>query len=274
MLGTGYPRPDPKRMGPSLAIVVKNHAYIVDAGPGVVRRAEEAFRNGVKELEGKKLKCVFLTHLHSDHTLGLPDLIYTPWTGGGRTQPIEIYGPRGVARMVKNITAAFKEDIRLRISGLEHANKSGWKTRVNEIKPGIIYSDARVKITAFKVDHGGWKHAYGFKFVMRDKTIVVSGDTRPCAEIMKHAMGCDILVHEVYAEKKFKKFTKHWKKYCRSFHTSTSELAKIANITKPKILVLNHTMPFGDIKESQILLELKKQYKGKIMYPDDLDVIM
>src|SRR3989338_9121481 len=104
MLGTGYPYPDPKRMGPSLAIVAVDRAYIVDAGPGIVRRAEEAFRNVVKELELKKLERVFITHLHSDHTLGLPDLIYTPWVCGPRIKPIKIYGPHGIRRMVKNIT--------------------------------------------------------------------------------------------------------------------------------------------------------------------------
>ncbi len=95
LLGTGTPGPLPDRSGPATAIVVNDTAYLVDFGPGVVRRANAAFLDkGIKALEPTKLRVAFVTHLHSDHTVGYPDLIFTPWTVGRRV-PLEVYGPKG-----------------------------------------------------------------------------------------------------------------------------------------------------------------------------------
>ena len=101
-LGTGTPLPDPDRNGPATAIVVDSIAYLFDAGTGIVRRAEAASRAGIPALKTMKLGRVFLTHLHSDHTLGLADLIFTPWIAG-RVAPMEIFGPPGTKRLVNGI---------------------------------------------------------------------------------------------------------------------------------------------------------------------------
>jgi len=131
LLGTGNPQPDPDRSGPATAVVVDGSAYLVDFGPGVVRRAAAAFRDkGVKALEPANLRVVFATHLHSDHTAGYPDLILTPWVMGRRS-PLEVYGPEGIRSMTEHVLAAYKEDIRVRTEGLEHALSEG--VRVNEI---------------------------------------------------------------------------------------------------------------------------------------------
>ncbi len=106
LLGTGTPNPDPERSGPAVAVVVNGSVYLLDAGPGIVRRAEAARRHGVEALTQDNLKIVFLTHLHSDHTLGLPDLIFSPWVSG-RTAPLEVYGPRGTRAMTAHLTAAY-----------------------------------------------------------------------------------------------------------------------------------------------------------------------
>jgi ribonuclease BN (tRNA processing enzyme) len=121
LLGTGTPNADPDRSGPSVAIVVNETPYIVDFGPGVVRRAAAAFRNGVKALEVSNLKIAFLTHLHTDHTVGYPDLIFTPWVLG-RDRPLEVYGPPGIKSMTEYILKAYEKDIDVRIHGLEPAN--------------------------------------------------------------------------------------------------------------------------------------------------------
>src|SRR5262249_51034927 len=156
LLGTGTPNADPDRSGPAVAIVVDETPYLVDFGPGVVRRAAAAYRKGVKALAMPKLTRAFVTHLHTDHTAGYPDLIFTPWVLE-REQPLEVYGPKGLKSMTDHILKAYREDIRIRLEGLEPANETGYKVKVTEIKPGLIYSDQNVRVTAFLVKHGSWK---------------------------------------------------------------------------------------------------------------------
>ncbi len=129
ILGTGTPNPDPVRSGNSLAIVVKDTPYIIDFGPGLIRRAaamSPRYGGKIKGLSVKNIKRAFLTHLHSDHTTGYPDLILTPWVMG-RDEPLEVYGPEGIAKMTKHILAAYKEDINIRLYGIEPANNQGWR---------------------------------------------------------------------------------------------------------------------------------------------------
>ena len=134
VLGTGTPEPYPDRSGPAVAIVVNGAAYLVDCGPGIVRRAEAAEQNGIKALNVKNLKIVFITHLHSDHTLGYPDLIFSPWVLH-RKVPLQAYGPHGLHRMTDHILKAWQEDIRVRTTGLEEADRTGYKVEVHEIFP-------------------------------------------------------------------------------------------------------------------------------------------
>ena len=142
LLGTGTPNADPDRSGPSLAIVVGDTSYIVDFGPGVVRRAASLSKNrgdSFEALNPENLKIAFLTHLHSDHTAGYADLILTPWVLG-RSEPLKVFGPKGLKRMTEKIVDAYNEDISYRIQGLEPANENGWKVKVNEIDEGLIYT--------------------------------------------------------------------------------------------------------------------------------------
>ncbi|HNS87343.1 MAG TPA: MBL fold metallo-hydrolase, partial [Parvularculaceae bacterium] len=135
ILGTGTPNADPDRSGPGLAIIVDGKPYLVDAGPGIVRRAAAAERNGENALAPEKLDTAFLTHLHSDHTLGLPDLIYTPWVLE-RAAPLRLFGPPGTRKMAAHLQKAFAEDIDLRLNGSQPSTPEGWKTDVAEIKSG------------------------------------------------------------------------------------------------------------------------------------------
>lgn len=152
-LGTGMPRPDPGRQGPSLAIVANGKAYVVDAGVGVVRQAAAAYARGISALHADQLDIAFLTHLHSDHTLGLPDLILTPWVMH-RAVPLRLFGPVGTQAMADNIEKAYAEDIKVRIEGLERQTTNGHQVVVHEVQPGVVYQDADVKVTAFAVEHG------------------------------------------------------------------------------------------------------------------------
>jgi len=270
LLGTGTPNADPTRSGPALAIVVKGRVYLVDCGPGVVRRAAAAYLNGVEALAMERLTHVFITHLHSDHTLGYPDLIFSPWTLG-RNVPLEAYGPPGLKDMTRHISEAYREDIKIRTGGLEPALADGYLVNVHEFSAGLVYQDDNVRVIAFPVKHGSWKHAFGFRFETADRTIVVSGDTAPSEELIRQAKGCDVLVHEVYSQRGFTTRPPEWQRYHASFHTSSTELAAIANEVKPRLLVLTHLLLWGSTP-AELLAEIRRDYDGEVRCGADLDV--
>ncbi len=273
LLGTGNPNPDPNHAGPATAIVVNDTPYIIDFGAGVVRRAAAVsprYGGSIKGLAVKKIKRAFLTHLHSDHTVGYPDLILTPWVMG-RDEPLEVYGPEGIISMTENILSAYREDIRYRLYGLEPANNQGWRVHAHEIKEGVIYTDDNVKVEAFAVKHGSWPNAFGFRFTTPDRIIVISGDTRPCENIVKYSKGADILIHEVYCKKTYERKNEFWKKYHAQNHTSTYELAEIAQKARPGLVILYHILFWG-ADEQQLLDEMKEKYDGKVVAGRDLDI--
>lgn len=269
LLGTGTPIADPLRFGPAVAVVVNDQPYLVDFGPGVVRRAAAAAASGVKGLTPPRLTRAFATHLHSDHTSGYPDLIFTPGVVG-RSQPLEVYGPPGLSHMTGHILEAYQEDLRERIEGLEPVHTGAYDIHANEIEPGPIYQDENVQVIAFAVRHGSWP-AYGYKFVTPDRTVVISGDTAPVESLVAQARGCDILVHEVYAVKGFNTRSADWQKYHSSVHTSAHELGQIAKQVQPKLLVLYHQLFWGATEE-ELLAEVHSRYSGRVISGRDLDV--
>lgn len=211
MLGTGTPNPTPERMGPCAAVIVDGQAYLVDFGVGLVRRAAEMTECGIEALAAAKLTRGFLTHLHSDHTLGLPDLILTPWVLK-RSEPLKLFGPAGTEAMVDHLLKAYAVDIQSRQDGLEQANQVGIQVEVTEIDEGVVYQDERVTVEAFRVNHPPFE-AYGYKFTCPDKVIVFSGDTTPTDNIIQWAQGCDILVHEVFSAQGVKQRSPVWQRY-------------------------------------------------------------
>jgi ribonuclease BN (tRNA processing enzyme) len=270
LLGTGTPNADPDRFGPSIAIVVNDTPYIVDFGPGVVRRASAAARKGVKGLAMPKLTRAFVTHLHSDHTVGYADLIFTTWVLE-RKDPLEVYGPKGLRAMTENIVKAYKQDLDMRLFGGEPSNKTGYKVNAHEIKPGVIYKDANVTVKAFAVKHGSWKEAFSFRFETPDKTIVISGDCAPSQSVIEACQGCDVLLHEVYSQTGFLKRPPEWQRYHSQFHTSSRELAEIATKARPGLLILYHQLFWGT-PEEELLNEIRSGYSGKVVSGRDLDI--
>ena len=273
-LGTGTPGPTPDRQGPSLAVVAGGTAYLVDVGVGVVRQANAAYVGGVGALNPRQLHIAFVTHLHSDHTLGLPDLVLTPWVMG-RVAPIELYGPPGIAAMAENILKAYAQDIHIRTTGLEEANLTGYKVDVHEIKPGDVYQDANVKVTAFAVRHGSWPLALGYRFDASGKSIVISGDTAPEERVVQACSGCDLLIHEVYIGLPTSTVhpAEHWVKYMAEFHTSATQLADIATRAHAKALAATHLAFMQGATESDVLVALKKGYNGRVLVAHDLEVV-
>jgi len=270
LLGTGTPNADPDRSGPSTAIVVNGTPYIIDFGPGVVRRAAAAYRKGVEGLAVNNLKKAFVTHLHSDHTVGYPDLIFTPAVLD-RNAPLEVYGPAGIKAMTEHILKAYEQDIRIRVDGLERGNAEAYKVNVHEVKPGVIYKDENVTVKAFLVNHGSWPQAFGYRFETPDRTIVISGDCGPSPSIIENCNGCDVLIHEVYSQAGFSRRPPKWQKYHSSFHTSSKELAEIATKARPGLLILYHQL-IWDSTEEELLKEIRQGYNGKVVSGHDLDV--
>jgi ribonuclease BN (tRNA processing enzyme) len=270
VLGTGTPEPYPDRSGPAVAIVVNGTPYLVDCGPGVVRRAEAAEQNGIRALNVENLKIVFITHLHSDHTLGYPDLIFSPWVLH-RKAPLQAYGPRGLRKMTGHIIKAWKEDIQVRTTGLEEADRTGYRVEVHEISPGVVYRDQNVKVTAFAVKHGSWKQAFGYRFDTADRSIVLSGDTAPTDTVVQACNGCDVLLHEVYNPKGSEMRQEHWNEYFAAFHTSPQQLGEIATRAHPKLLVLYHQV-LEHLPEQDLVEQVGHYYPGKFVSAHDLGV--
>ena len=265
LLGTGTPNADPERSGPAVAVVAGGVPYVVDCGAGVVRRAAAA------HIKPADLKIAFVTHLHSDHTVGLADLILTPWTLE-RVEPLELYGPPGIRSMASHVLAAYREDIRVRLNGGEPSNKTGYRVNAHEIRAGVVYRDANVTVTAFRVVHGEWRDAFGYRFDTADgRSIVISGDTGPSDAVVKACNGCDVLVHEVYSTAGFLRRPVEWQRYHARYHTSAAELGEIATKARPGVLVLTHQLYWGTADE-ELLAEVVKGYAGKVVSGRDLGV--
>jgi ribonuclease BN (tRNA processing enzyme) len=265
LLGTGTPNPEPQHMGPAVAVVSGDRVYLVDCGPGIVRRAAEA------GLKMEQLTRVFVTHLHSDHTAGYPDLILTP-PNAGRREPLEAFGPPGLRSMTAHVLAAWKQDLDIRLHGTQPVTPRGFAVEAHDVKSGQVYRDAGMRIVAFAVDHGAWKHAYGYRFEAPDKVIAISGDTTYSRSLIQAAKGCDILVHEVYSEKGLANRTPDWQRYHSAVHTSAPDVGRVAAEVRPKKLVLYHLLPMGE-KPEEVLGEVRRYFDGVVIYGADLDVI-
>jgi len=265
MLGTGTPNCEPDRAGAAVAVVVDKIPYIIDCGAGIVRQAAAA------GIPINQLNRLFITHLHSDHTIGYPDIILSPAVLG-RQNALQSFGPPGLQSMTNHLLTAYQEDIHERCDGLEHGNRNAYQVKVHEIETGEIYHDDQVRIEAFRVQHGSWQHAFGFRFQTKNKTIVISGDTIPCETLINNAQGCDVLVHEVYSQAGFDKRNPIWQEYHRNAHTSTTQLAKIAKQTQPKLLILTHVLLWG-VTETELLQEIRNSgYHGPVVVGQDLQV--
>ncbi|MCD7861932.1 MAG: MBL fold metallo-hydrolase [Lachnospiraceae bacterium] len=284
LLGTGTPNACPNASGPASAVVVDDQAYLVDFGPGVVRQAAKAYRKGVDALRPDRLTVAFCTHLHTDHTAGYPDLIFTPWVLE-RKAPLKVFGPKGIRHMTEHILAAYEVDIDFRLHGFERANEVGYQVQVTEIEPGVIYQDDKVTVEAFLVSHGTLL-SYGYKFTTADKVIVISGDTAPLEIVAEEAKDCDILLHEVEYSAGIAAREPKWQKYHREVHTLSVDLAEVVKKAQPKLLVTYHRIYHMEIQDNTkdldaemawrceaILQEIKDAgYDGKVVNGQDLDI--
>ena len=269
ILGTGTPIIDAAHSGTSIGILVRGALYIFDAGPGIERRMLEAVAKGTKI---DTIPAVFITHLHSDHTLGLPALVYYhgPNAAFSRGGPLTVYGPPGIAAMMANINAAWADDRAARAQGRE--DSPSWHVRGADVAAGVVYRDSNIVVKAFEVPHPPWAHAFGYRVETPDRVIVISGDTKPSDAIARECAGCDVLLHEAYSSVALPKTTAQFQRYLPSAHTSTYELSVIAAKAKPKLLVLYHQIYLGGASDDDLVREIRSKYNGKVVSARDLDV--
>lgn len=290
MLGTGDPIPHPKKRGAATLVVVNNQPYLFDAGVGVQDQfmaAMEKYPEYASFISPERVRQLFLTHLHSDHTLGLDEMIYGVWIGNHRSEALNIYGPEETDELVSGLNHAFRADKDLRVYGLEPATVDGWKTNVT-VTPakGQVYKDDNITVTAFPVKHGSWPDPRGY-LIKTDKghLIVISGDNREPELLVPYAKVADVVISEVYTLSNFddnfpkdsKKEKGFWKEYFNAFHTSTKLLAEAMKKAKPKLLVTTHQETGKDKGKtaSELITKEMRQYgyDGPLINADDLTLI-
>jgi len=266
-LGTGTPVPNPGRDGPATAVTVGGRVFLFDAGPGVMRKIAAA---GLP-IDG--VTAAFISHLHSDHTLGLPDLIFSTWVMG-RASPLRLHGPPGLRRMTDHLLAAWSEDTVIRITGLERGRPGGYRLDVRETASGVVYDSAGVTVTAIRVPHGDWAHALAWRIDTPARSVVISGDTRYSEALERAATGVDVLVHEVYIAARVAPESRPggdlWPRYMKAFHTSDVELGALASRARPRLLVLSHVLFMGGT-ERELLDGIRRAgFRGAVTVANDL----
>ena len=268
LLGTGSPPPVMNRFGPSILVEAGGGKFLFDAGRGALQRLAQL---GVRwqDVDG-----LFLTHLHSDHVVGFPDLWLTGWlVGAGRSRPLHVWGPRGTRKMMSHLEQAYEYDIRIRLYD-DRASPDGVVILVEDIGEGVVHEKGGVKITAFDVDHTPIKPAFGYRIDHAGRSVVLSGDTRVSENLIRHAQGVDLLVHEVASPETFQRAgaPPERAKSVVAHHVTPEQAGEVFSRTKPKLAVYSHIV-LPTATEQDLLPSTRKTYSGPLEVGEDLMVI-
>jgi len=269
LLGTGCPSVDHKRFGPANLISTQKTKILVDCGSGITQRLHQL------NISLAEIDVLLFTHLHSDHAVDLYQLIISSWHSY-RVKPWKIYGPKGTKKFVKKIMDAWAEERKLRISYESRASAKAFEMQVTEFKSIGSIKIKDVNIKYFEVDHKPVKYAYGFCFTNNSKKLTISGDTRPCENLMKYAQKSDVLLHEVFIEGEIlqtnKMRTKKTLHNVQSYHTTSKQVGKVAFISKAKKLVLTHFVPTR-FNKNNLKKVVKKDFGKDPILGEDLMTI-
>jgi ribonuclease Z len=272
LLGTGAPIPRPDRFGPSTLIEAGDHTVLIDAGRGATMRL---FQLGVPIGE---IDALLLTHFHSDHTVGIPDLWLTGWLNshfGNRRRPFSVIGPVGTARLMHHLEAAYAHDIEIRVED-EKLARDHVAIAVREFaEDGLVYQAGDLRVIAFTVDHGeAIKPAYGYRIEYQSRVVVISGDTRYNANVLRHGEGVDLLVHEVamarpelLGEAYIQRIVNH--------HTSPQEAGRVFTQTRPKLAAFTHLVMLASENVAaptveELVAATRETYAGPLEVGEDL----
>lgn len=277
LLGTGRPAPEIDRFGPSTLVEAGGHRLLFDAGRGVTQRLWQ-LRMPLRDIDA-----VFLTHLHSDHVVGIPDLWLTGWLPtpfGRRVVPLALWGPAGTVDMVAALRRAYAWDLRAR-SGHQQLPDAGATVRARDVGQGVVYERDGVKVTAFTVDHGPHlRPALGYRVDHAGRSVVISGDTRPCENLVRFAAGADVLVHEVAAARKELVDRSAVARSILAVHTSPEDAGRVFTRVKPRLAVFTHVallttdpaVPAPSIAE--LVARTRETYAGPLVVGEDLMTVV
>ncbi len=261
LLGTGMPQPEVERFGPAVLVEAGNQKLVFDAGRGVAQRIYQLY------IPFPEVTKIFITHLHYDHLIGLPDLMLSGWEFQ-RKKPLEVWGPVGISAHLDYLTRAYEVDIQLR-KDYSKLPPEGITYQVYEISGGIIYERDGLKVIAFSVNHQPVKHAFGFRIEYAGRSVVISGDTRYSPAVLKHAVDADLLIHEVALINESLKKNNPRLRDILHYHTHPEDLAIILAAAKPKQVVLTHKIVF-DASDEELLQRVSKGHRVPVKVGRDL----
>lgn len=264
LLGTGYPRPVIERFGPSILVEAGKEKLLFDCGRGATMRLYQL------KVPFADVTALFLTHLHSDHTVGIPDLYLTGWIFG-RKGPLRVWGPAGTAEMMSHLQQAYQFDIHVRRDVDEKLPAQGAIVVAKDIEQGVVYENGDLKVTAFTVDHAPVKPALGYRIDYAGHSVVLSGDTRYSENLIRFAQGSDLLIHEVLDPEAYRAsdqmYSAEQKQKVIDHHTTPEQAGTVFSQVKPKLAVYSHIVPF-DARD--IVAHTRKTYSGPLEVGEDL----
>ncbi len=262
LLGTGDPQPEMPRFRPSILVQAGSHNFVFDAGRGVAQRLRQA------DVPFDRITAVFLTHLHSDHVVGLPDLWLTGWLVSNRPTPLEMWGPPGTAAMAKDLESAFTFDVGIRVRD----NKSpaaGGHLIAHDLPPGVVFDRDGVRVEAFEVDHGAVKPAHGYRIQYGGHSAVLSGDTRLSENLIAHAQNADVIIHNVAFAPEEQVRTSPGVRAILARLATPAQAAEVFARTKPRVAVYSHIVLLGGATEADVMRETRERYHGSVYMGQD-----